>query len=168
MRTFHFLLIFVCGAALGVSAASASGTAAPLVSCGNIIGQAAGPRDSGYRPVLGVLSVPPAWTLRTAVRVDGFRPWTYWFKAGMVVRGGSFAVSVSVPKQWRSRVAITWGGSGVVSSLRFSGCGGGPLFKGWNGYAGGFYLRVASACVPLVFKRGSETTTRHFGIGERC
>lgn len=86
----------------------------------------------------------------------------------MVVRGSSFVVSVSVPQEWRSRVAITWGGSGVVSSLRFSGCGHSAFFRGWNGYAGGFYLRVASACVPLVFTRGRASTTRRFGIGERC
>lgn len=86
----------------------------------------------------------------------------------MVVHSGRFAVSVLVPKEWRLRVAISWGGSGSVSTLRFSGCGDSPLVKGWNGYAGGFYLRAARACVPLVFKRGRESKTLRFGLGERC
>jgi hypothetical protein len=162
------LSIVACSAALAASADSASRVAAPLVSCGNIIGQTSGPRDAGYRPALGVLSVPPASMLRTAVRVSGYGRWTYWFKVGMVIHSGRFVVSVSVPKKWQSRAAITWGGSAIVSTLRFSGCGNSPLVKGWNGYAGGFYLRAPRACIPLVFKRGRGSKTLHFGIGERC
>jgi hypothetical protein len=86
----------------------------------------------------------------------------------MVVHSGRFTVSVSVPKEWRSRVAITWGGSEIVSALRFTGCGESSLVDGWNGYAGGFYLRGPKACVPLVFERGRVTTTLHFGIGKHC
>lgn len=163
------LVIVACGgAALAASAHSGSTAAAPLVSCGNIVGQTSGPRDAGYRPVLGVLSVPPASMLRTAVRVNGYERWTYWFKIGMVIHSGRFAVSVSVPMKWRSRVAITWGGSGIVSTLRFTGCGDSSLLKGWNGYAGGFYLRAPRACAPLDFKRGRDSRTLRFGIGERC
>lgn len=127
------LLLVACCLALAASptsASSASRAVGPLVPCGNIVGQASGPRDAGYRPALGVLSVPPASMLRTAAPVSGFGRWTYWFKVGMVIHSGRFTVSVSVPKEWRSRVAITWGGSGVVSVLRFRGCGDSALVKG--------------------------------------
>jgi hypothetical protein len=162
------LLIVALGAPLTASVGLASTTAAPLVSCGNIIGQVPGPREAGYRPALGVLSVPPAYTERSAVRVTGFGRWTYWFKAGMVVHSGRFTVSVSVPQEFRSRIGITWGGTAIVDGLRFSGCGDNSLVKGWNGYAGGFYLRGPTACVPLVVERNGVSETLHFGIGKRC
>jgi hypothetical protein len=89
---------------------------------------------------------------------------------GMVVRGGNFTVTVRVPKAWRSRAAITWGGgeSPIGSSVQFSGCSNKPLTNEWNAYAGGFYLRAPSGCVPLVFTVGHRSATVRFGIGRHC
>ena len=119
-----------------------------------------------YRLVLGAVSVPPAYLAQ--VVSTGETLWAYWRKAGLVVRAGGQAVSISVPLAWRERAAITWGngGNGVFDSLRIAGCPGGPA-RGLA-YAGGFYLRSPSACLPLVFRVGRRSETVRFGIGRHC
>ena len=119
----------------------------------------------GYRVVLGVVSVPPAYQPQVVSSLR--RDWPYWRKAGLVVRGGAPPVEVSVPTAWRSRVAITWGNRpGVFHRLRIASCSAGP--KPWNAYAGGFYLRSRSACVPLVVRVGRRFATVRFGLGRMC
>jgi hypothetical protein len=119
-----------------------------------------------YRLVLGAVSVPPAYQQQVVVTNE--RPWSHWRKAGLIIRAGAERVAVTVPKEWRTRAAITWGngGHGVFSSVRFTGCGSNP--KSGNAYAGGFYLASASACLPLVFRVGTRTATVRFGIGREC
>lgn len=146
----------------GVAASSAP----PTVSCDKIILSVASGTQGRYRIVLGAVSVPPPY-LRQVVRPDESARFPYWRKAGLVVRGGSLPVTVSVPPAWRTRAAITWGNSPVGSGLRIASC---PALEGqlWNAYAGGFLLRSRSACVPLVFRVGGQTTTVRFGVGQRC
>jgi hypothetical protein len=120
------------------------------------------PRER-YRLVLGAVSVPPA--VMEQVVPTNEKPWTYWRKAGLVI-GGRARVSVSVPKLWRNRVAITWGNlPGTFTSLTFASCN-------WpnigHAYAGGFYLRSPAACVPLTFSVGHRSATVRFGVGRRC
>ena len=80
-------------------------------------------------------------------------------------RGAS--VVVSVPRKWRNRVAIVWGNGGrLLHTLRFSRCGDDP--GSGNAYAGGFFLRKRSGCVPLRFTVGERTTLVWFGIVRRC
>ena len=153
---------------IGVSARSAASPPPPTVSCDRIIlGVASGREGSGggYRVVLGVVSVPQAYRPQVVRSWEEPR-WPYWSKAGLVIRGGSPPVTVSVPPAWRSRVAITWGNTPVVSALRIASC---PAWrpKPWNAYAGGFYLRSRSACVPLVFRVGRRSATVRFGLGRR-
>ncbi len=83
---------------------------------------------------------------------------------GIAIRAGSPAVLITVPETWRHRAGIGWGNNlGVVSSLRLLSC---PRQLGaWNVYAGGFYLRSPSGCVPLVFHIGRQTATLTFAIG---
>ena len=65
------------------------------------------------------------------------------------------------------RAAITWGVNvGIVSTLRLPGCRAAP--GTWNAYAGGFYLRSSSACVPLVFDVGHHSAVVRIGVGRRC
>jgi hypothetical protein len=137
----------------------------PMVSCDKIILSVASGTQGGYRVVLGAVSVPPPY-LWQVVRSNESARFPYWRKAGLVVRGGSPAVTVTVPKPWRTRAAITWGNS-TGSELRMASC---PALAGqpWNAYAGGFLLRSHSACVPLVFRVGRQTATVRFGIGQRC
>jgi hypothetical protein len=137
----------------------------PTVSCNQIILRNGAPTANGYRIVLGAVSVPPAY--QRQVVATGKQPWTHWRKAGLLVRGNSFPVYVTVPKAWRGRVAIRWGNSGTTSSLRIARC---PPFEDrpWNVYAGGFLLRVPVACVPLEFRVGNRRATVRFGIGRRC
>jgi hypothetical protein len=138
----------------------------PTVSCDQIILGVGSGRVGGDRVVLGVVSVPPAFQPQV-VRTHT-KPWTYWHKAGLAVRGNSAPVVVTVPKAWRTRAAITWGDSGIVSALRIAPCRPGSPPKVWNAYAGGFYLRSRSACVPLIFRVGHRQKTVRFGLGRRC
>ena len=163
--------------ALALAAAAAASSRLPLqsaphaVPCSEIIDftkwaylGSTDPRYR-YRSALRVVSVPPEFISQVVHLRDG--TWPYWTKAGLVVRAGRGPVTVSVPPAWRRRAAITWGGNtGIASSLRIARCGSDP--NRGNAYAGGFYLRSRSACLPLVFRAGSRSTTLRFGLGRRC
>lgn len=151
--------------ALSASLAAARAAGAITVGCDQIVGTATSGRDSGYRVVLGVVSAPPA-DLPGVVHVPGSAPFPYWQKAGLVVRGGRQPVTVTVPRGWRSRVRVGWGNPATPAAVvRFAAC---PSSHAWNGYAGGFFLRARSACVPLVFAVGGRRATLRFGLGSRC
>jgi len=64
-------------------------------------------------------------------------------------------------------VRIGWGDEGG-SSVRFQRCPAYDQQTPWNGYAGGFFLRSRSSCVPLLISVGDRTRIAHFGIGRRC
>jgi len=149
----------------GSAGSTARSVAPPTIECDRIILRVGSGRAGGYRVVLGVISVPPAY--RPQVVATGSRRWPYWSKAGLVVRGGSPAVTVRVPRAWRERAAITWGNSGIVSALRLAPCPKGEP-KVWNAYAGGFLLRSRSACVPLIFTVGKRSRTVRFGLARAC
>jgi hypothetical protein len=120
-------------------------------------------RDDG-KLVLGIISIGDApWP---TVRVHQGR-WRYWQKDGLDIRAGHQTVTITVPRAWRNRAAITWGVNvGIASTLRLPGC---PATPGSiNGYAGGFYLRSRSACVPLVFSVGRRSALVRVGVGRRC
>jgi hypothetical protein len=161
---------FACAA--GVLAGAASPTPDRTVPCGESIDINRFPYVGDRRPryryrlVLGAVSVPPTYLAQ--VVPTGETPWAYWRKAGLVVRAGGPAVSISVSPAWRARAAIAWGygNQGVFDSLRIAGCPG-PAGRGFA-YSGGFYLRSHSACLPLVFRVGRRSETVRFGIGRRC
>jgi len=164
-------LLPVLAATVAVSACSGPGPAvhgkprpAPAVSshavgCDQIIQQVSAP---GGKVVLGVLAVPP--THVEAGAPTGTLPWAYFSKWGIAIRAGSPAVLITVPQAWRHRAAIGWGNDvGGVNSLRLLSC---PRQTGaWNVYAGGFFLRSVSGCVPLVVEIGRQTVTLSFVIG---
>jgi hypothetical protein len=135
------------------------------VSCSEVIMTVKFP-VYGARLVLGVVSAPAGYH-RQIVQTRN-PAWPYKRKAGLVVTGRA-PVSVSVPKAWRSRVAISWGNRpGFYSSLRIAGCP--PLFgvpKG-RAYAGGFRLKSRSACFPLIFRVAKRSATVRFGLGRAC
>jgi hypothetical protein len=158
--------ICVLGLVAWAGVAAAGSSTRRVVPCSQVIDGVKTGYANGYRVVLGVVSVPPA-RLRV-IRIPS-RPWSYWSKAGLVIRGGRGPVDVTVPKAWRTRAAITWGNdTGIVSSLRIARCPAQVPGMPWNSYAGGFYLRSRSACVPLVFRVGSRSSAVRFGIGRRC
>jgi hypothetical protein len=134
----------------------------PRVGCDQAIRQTGAP---GGRIVLGVLAVPPARLPRAVP--TGSTPWRYFRKYGLAIRANSPAVLITIPAAWRHRAAISWGNNtGAVSSLRLLRC---PRQLGaWNGYAGGFYLRSASGCVPVLVEIGWRTATLRFAIGRSC
>lgn len=171
MRPVAVAVIFGIAVSIGRPGPSASSANGRTVSCEDAIGHVRFPYLGGNRPeeryrnVLGVIAAPPAYLPETLASRRG--PWTHWRKQGLVVRAGSRTVTITVPEQWRTRAAITWGNSGApTSSLRIEGCPG-PADRG-HAYAGGFLLRAPSACVPLTFKVGGRSATVRFGVGKRC
>lgn len=121
-------------------------------------------RADGRTIMLGVVALPQ--TYRPQVVATGSRPWPYWSKAGLAIRGGSPPVIVSVAKAWRNRVRIEWGDGGG-SAVRFESCPASGSNK-WNAYSGGFHLRSPSACVPLIFRVGNRSATVRLGLARRC
>ena len=156
-------LVVACAAlVLVVAAAHARPAGVGIASCESAV-MFTDPR--AYRPspderVLLASVALPRHDLIQIVPVSG--PWRYWRKAGVLVRANA-RVSIGVPRTWRRRAAITWGDTGIVSSIRFAPC----ATHRWNAYAGGFYVR-RPACVPLTIAVGERSRVVKFGIGTRC
>ena len=152
----------------GATAQAEPAAVSPSVPCDKIILRVRLGTTNEYRTVLGVVSVPRErhGSVQGASPTEG-QAWPYFRKAGLVIRGGAPPVTVSVPQKWRTRVAISWGNSDVVSSLRVGPCST-YSEKPWNAYAGGFLLRSRTACVPLTIRVGSRSATVRFGIGRTC
>jgi hypothetical protein len=161
------VLVAACTASTGTSAtgshpATQPPVAVPAGGCQLPVGSEPSP---GGKIVLGVISLGPDF-LQPAVPVHQ-RWWRYWQKHGLWIRAGHQVVTVAVPRAWRNRAAITWGVNvGIARTLRLPGCPAGP--GTWNAYAGGFYLRSSSACVPLVLAVGRRSAVVRVGVGRRC
>lgn len=160
------------GALLAAVTGHAGGSRERTVPCSESIAETKFPYRGSlkpryrYRVVLDAISAPPAELARGA-RIRGSAPWTHFSKRGIVIRSGKVA-TITVPPRWRRRVGIVWGnnGHGVFSSIRIARCGSDG--RRGHAYAGGFYLRRPSGCVPLVFGVDGRGRTLWFGIGERC
>jgi hypothetical protein len=137
-------------------------TAQPQVGCDQIIRETNAPDRT---IVLGMIAVPPAYL--PGANPTGSEPWRYYWKYSLAIRANSPAVIVTIPQASRYAAAISWGnGLGPLTSLRLLSC---PRQLGsWNVYAGGFYLRSAAGCVPVVFAVGRRAVTLRFGLGRRC
>ena len=171
MRFWAAFLLTGVAVLTGMAASSASSAAGRSVPCADIIDFTTFPYvgdrrpEYRYRQLLGLISIPPAFMQQVVPTRQ--KPWSYWRKQGLVIGATGIRVTVTVPKSWRNRAAITWGnGVRPVSALAFEGCGGSP--KIGHAYSGGFLLRSPSACVPLIFTVGRRTATERFGIGQRC
>jgi hypothetical protein len=115
--------------------------------------------------VLGRISVSTGY-LQMPVPAPGNGPWRYWEKRPILILAGTGPVQVSVPPAWRQRAAITYGTTGIVSSLVLT--AGRQPSGVWGGYAGGIYLRAATSCIPLVFALGTRSVTVRFSVAGRC
>jgi hypothetical protein len=148
--------------AVQVEPSTARLAAQPQVGCDQIIRQTNAPNR---RIVLGVIAVPPSYL--PGAYPTGSTPWRYYWKYGLAIRANSPAVLITIPRASRYSAAISWGnGLGPLASLRLLSC---PRQLGsWNVYAGGFYLRSASGCVPVVFGVGRRTVTLRFALSRRC
>ena len=172
MRSVALGATVCCTVLLMAAVAAVADSPQRTIPCSEIIGRTTFPfygssqERHRYRLVLGAVSVPPAYLEQVAP--TGPTPWTHFSKSGMVVQAGVEPVTITVPPALRQRVGIVWGnaGHGVFHSIRIAGCRFGP--KRGNAYAGGFFLRRPSLCVPLVFGVGSRQQTVWFGIGRRC
>jgi hypothetical protein len=151
-------------------AAAEARIAAPVgstVSCDRIVLRGGSGAEDGYRILLGAVSVPGSRHLAHRATTTPDRHWRYYRNAGIAIRAGTSAVSVTVPEGWRHRVAISWGNSPASSSLRFAPCGGSPG-GAWNSYSGGFHLHARGDCVPLLVTVGGMSATVRIGVGRAC
>src|SRR5262245_3652862 len=98
------------------------------VPCSEVIDHPRFPyRNSGYRTVLGAVSVPAAYLAQ--IENTGEPPFPWWRKAGLVIRANGTPVTITVPPGWRDRVAFEWGNAGTggpFSSLSIAGCSSDP------------------------------------------
>jgi hypothetical protein len=157
-----------CTASTGSHPAAQPAVASSADGCRLPVGNEPAPDG---KIVLGVISLGRDFLQPTVSVHQGW--WRYWQKHGLAILDGHQTVTITVPQAWQNRAAITWGvNAGIVSTLRLPGtllspgCPAGPLK--WNGYAGGFYLRSSSACVPLLFAVGRRSAVVHVGVGRRC
>jgi hypothetical protein len=136
----------------------------PAVLCSQAIGHPTSATAGGRTLVLGVVALTPY--LPQTVADENGPHLHYWSKTGLIVRSGA-VVTISVPPAWRDRAAIGWGSPAwPVSSLRVARCSW-MDFK-WNVWAGGFFLRDRTACVPLVVRARGSTARIRVGVGRRC
>jgi hypothetical protein len=161
------LLVFPALAAVGARSADSAPVPRSTASCEQIALHLRSGSEDGYRIVLGRVGIPDEeHTSRRASRNRG-TAWPYFRRVGLVVRGGTSPVTITVPEGWRDRVAISWGTTRAVSSLQIASCGASVL-KPWNAYAGGFHLRSRADCVPLDIRVGGRSTSVRFGVGRAC
>ena len=87
----------------------------------------------------------------------------------LLVHTGTKAVTFTVPQAWRRRFGINFGDSGnrVLSALRVPPCRYALTNGVWNEWGGDFSFNVR-ACVPLVVRVGTRSTTVRFSLGKRC
>jgi hypothetical protein len=155
--------------AAGAALTVAHGAASPVtVPCTDVIDESKAPLEP---TILGAAMTPPR--VPSPVAIPEPRPWRYWVKTPLLVRGGSPALTISVAPGWRSRAAIVWGSGhiGPQPSLLVQRCPRAPFQRPaytWNVYAGGFFLRSRSACVPLEFSTAGRRTTVHVSIAGGC
>jgi hypothetical protein len=147
---------------------TSAGTAGPACPSGSdgISGFVTSPGlGAGSQLVLGRISVQTGY-VGMPVPVQGPGPWRYWQKRGILILAGTAPVQVSVPSSWRQRAAVTYGTTGIVSSLVLTACR--HPAGVWDAYAGGIYLRAATPCVPLVFATGNRNITVRFSTAGPC
>jgi hypothetical protein len=167
MKLLRILALLVFPALAAVGAQSADSAPPSTASCDQIALHLRSGSEDGYRIVLGRVGIPDEeHTSRRASRNPGAL-WPYFRRVGLVVRGGTSPVTITVPEGWRDRVAISWGNTQAVSSIQIASCGASVL-KPWNAYAGGFHLRSRADCVPLDIQVGGRSTSVRFGVGRAC
>lgn len=159
----------IAGAVVSAAPTTVLAQYLPTATCNPTSVPAAGPgrQQQSYRVMFGVVAVPSVVSGRASPSGRS-GPWRFFDKQGLFTRAGSPAVVFSVPKAWRTRVAIGWGdGAGPASALRVTSCSG-PSGE-WNGYPGGYFLRAPTpVCAPLVVRLGGRSATVHVGIGRSC
>jgi len=167
MKLLRILALLIFPALAAVGAQSADSARPSIASCEQIALRLRSGSEDGYRIVLGRVGIPDEkHTSGRAARHRG-EQWPYFRRVGLVVRGGTSPVTITVPEGWRDRVAISWGNTPAVSSLQIASCGA-AVSKPWNAYAGGFHLRSRADCVPLDIRVGGRSTTVRFGVGRAC
>jgi hypothetical protein len=121
--------------------------------------------DGSHRVVLGHVAFSRSPVFQVA---DVGGPLRYSSRWLLFVHPGR-GVTIGVPPAWRTRAAVSWGGTGVVPAVRFERCPTPPnLSPGrWNGYVGRFHVREPG-CVPLRIRAGGRSTTVRFGVGRPC
>jgi hypothetical protein len=161
------LSLVLLGTAAAVAEAQTAASADATVSCDRIVLRGGPGAEDGFRILLGAVSVPGSRHLAHRAAATNNPHWRYYRNAGIAIRAGTSAVSVTVPEGWRDRVAISWGDSPASSSVNFAPCERSRAGV-WNSYSGGFHLRTRGDCVPLLVTVGGMSTTVRIGVGRAC
>ena len=152
--------------AAAVSARGGAASAPFVVPCGDTIGNLSNPAGSDRKVALGMVSLPSRQV--GSERLFGVLHWRYWTKVAVGIRHSPTTVTVSVPKNWRSRVAVGWGNRTIIlPSIRFSSCTD-ATSPSWSTYAGGLYLAKRVRCVPLAVSDGRRTATVRIAVDGTC
>jgi hypothetical protein len=155
-------------ALLGAVVAGAHAAAAdPAVGCNRIVLRDRTGSEDGYRILLETVSVPGTRHLAGETSATRSGPWRWYRNAGLAIRAGTAAVTVSVPEGWHDRVALSWGGSRPSGTIRFAACTA-SAGRVWNSFSGGIHLSRRADCVPLQITVGGMSTTVRVGVGRAC
>jgi hypothetical protein len=87
VRIAVFCVVLILAAVIGAVARSAQPLPSPVVTCGDVVGQPQSGDTNGYRVVLGVISVAPAYLGQ--VQATHSRPWSYQRKAPLASTQGA-------------------------------------------------------------------------------
>jgi hypothetical protein len=148
-------------------AALAASPGATAVAPGGVVrcAAAADGRVLGAQALLDAVVLPRSGELARPARAGAEGRFRLYRPARIAVRSGARDVAVTVPLGWRHLVAVEWGGAAPGPSARFETCS--PP-RGWSVYEGGFHLRDAAVCAPMVVRVGGVATTVRLGLGRRC
>jgi hypothetical protein len=121
----------------------------------------AGPTSGGRSIVAGRVALPT----RKALQLNRTETRTQFAKQGLLVKPGA-SFTLIVPKAWRGRLTISWGGAPRTTRLSVSGCGT-RGDKDWLAFAGGFYID-RPACISLIVRAGGSGHRVRIGVGAPC
>lgn len=133
---------------------------------GTILRNFPGDDYPGYEVFAGRVGLPTARTLQAAPAGLEDSSAAFFSKAGLNVKPDR-PFTLVVPRNWRERLSIAWGGARRTLRLRVDlECGDAPDDT-WVGYPGGYWIDEP-ACAPLIVKTEGSARRVRLGIGAPC
>jgi hypothetical protein len=126
-----------------------------------------GPDYRSYRIYFGRVGLPTVDEMQASPSGLDDPSAEYFAKAGLYALPGK-PFTLIVPRRWRDRLSIAWGGARRTLRLRVDLACVNALPPGtWVAYPGGFWID-RPACAPLTIKTARSTKRVHLGIGKAC
>ncbi len=158
-------IALICGIVAVADPASARPRSATTLRCGSNIALAQPASD--LEMVFNSVALPTRQALQANPFATQAAYAQHFAKRGLLVRGGE--VDLVVPKQWRGRLAISWGKPQARTwRLRIPDCGP-QTGNSWQVFAGGYWVRTP-ACVDLavVDRATGSRVVVPIGVGASC